>query len=79
MRSPAGSGEALYGLEVLARQELGRRHERRLGSSLDRGRHGEQRHHCLAAADIALQQAEHAVGAGEVRVDLARARGLARR
>ncbi len=34
-------------------------------------RHGDQRHHGLAGADIALQQPHHAVAAGKVRLDLA--------
>ena len=45
---------------MLARQDLGRRHQRGLGAGLDRVEHGEQRHHRLAAADIALQQPQHA-------------------
>ena len=39
-------------------------------AGLDRARHGEQRHHRLAGADIALQQAQHALGLGEIGVDL---------
>ena len=69
-RKPAGCGEALDGLQVLAGQQLGRRHQRGLRAGLDRRRHGEQRHHRLAAADIALQQPQHAVRAGEIRIDL---------
>ncbi len=63
-------GEAADGLQMLARQQLGRRHQRRLRARLDGRRHGEQRHHGLAAADIALEQAEHAVRAREIGVDL---------
>ena len=76
MRSPADAAKPLDGLEMLARQKLGRRHEGGLRAGLDRGRHGEQRHDGLAAADIALQQAQHAVGAGEIGVDLAKHAGL---
>ena len=44
---------------MLAREDFGRRHQRRLLAGLgDRGG-GEQRHHRLAGADIALQQAQH--------------------
>ncbi len=63
-------GEALDGLEVLPGEQLGRRHQRRLSAGLDRGRHGEQRDDGLAAADIALQQPDHAVRPGEIGVDL---------
>jgi hypothetical protein len=41
-----------------------------LRAGLDRCRHGKERDHGLAAADVTLQQAEHAVRAGEVGVDL---------
>ena len=64
------AAKAVDGLEMLARQKLGRRHQRGLRASLDRGRHGEQRDDGLAAADIALQQPQHAVRAGQVGVDL---------
>jgi len=64
-----GVGERRDGLEVLARQNLGRRHQG-AGPGRDRGRAGEQRHHGLAGADIALQQPQHAVGLGEVAHDV---------
>ena len=57
------------GGKMLTRQDFGRRHQRRLAAGLDGARHGKQRHHRLAGADIALQQAQHAVGLGEVGVD----------
>ena len=63
-------------LEVLAREKLGRRHQRALRAGLDRAGKSEQSHHRLAAADIALQQAEHAVRAGKVGVDLPERAGL---
>ncbi len=64
------SAEVADGLEMLARQELGRRHQRRLRARFHGGGHGQQRHHGLAAADIALEQAKHAVGAFKVGIDL---------
>ncbi len=67
------------GLHVLAREKLGRRHQRALRFRLDRTGQSEQRHHRLAAADIALQQAEHAVRAREVGVDLGERARSARR
>ena len=59
---PAACGERRDGLEMLARQDFGRRHQRGLPAGLDHGRGGEQRHHGLAGADVALQQAQHALG-----------------
>ena len=55
---------------MLAREKLGRRHQGGLPAGFDRRGHGKQRHDGLTAADIALQQPEHAVGIGEVGVDL---------
>ena len=71
--------EAANRLEVLACQQLGRRHERGLRAGLHRGRHGEQGNDGLAAADIALQEPQHAVGIGEIGVDFRQAPCLARR
>ena len=67
---PRGLAERGDRLHVLAREKLGRRHQRALRFRLDRAGKREQRHHRLAAADIALQQAQHAVRAREVGVDL---------
>ena len=58
------------GGEMLARQDFGRRHQRRLAAGLDHGRGGKQRHHRLAGADIALQQADHALRLGEIGDDV---------
>ena len=55
--------------EVLAREDLGRRHQRRLAAGLDRVQHGQQGDHRLAAADIALQQPQHPRCGGHVGVD----------
>ena len=44
---------------MLARQDLGRRHQRGLPAGLGHRRRGEQRHHGLARADVALQQPQH--------------------
>ena len=68
--------EAANRLEMLACQQLGRRHERGLRAGLDRGRHGEQGNDGLAAADIALQEPQHAVGIGEIGVDLSKRAAL---
>ena len=56
-----GFGQRRDGLQMLAREQLGRRHERRLAAGLDHGGGGDQRHHGLAGADVALQQAQHAL------------------
>ena len=65
-----GLGQRRDGAGVLANQQLGRRHQRRLAAGLDDVRGGEQRHHRLARADVALEQAQHALGRGEVGLDL---------
>ena len=70
--------EAAYRLEVLACQQLGRRHQRGLRAGLDRGGHGEKGDDGLAAADVALQEPQHAVGIGEIGVDFRQALCLAR-
>ena len=59
-------GERRDGGVVLARQDFGRRHQRRLPAAFDDGRGGEQRHHGLAGADVALQQPQHPLGLGEI-------------
>ena len=64
---------------MLPRENFGRRHQGRLASGLDDGRGGEQRHHGLARADIALQQAQHALGLGEIGVDFRDGARLRRR
>ena len=54
-------GQRLDGVEVLAGEDFGRRHEGGLPAGLDHGRRRQQRHHGLAGADIALQQPQHAL------------------
>jgi hypothetical protein len=63
---------------VLAGEELGGGHDRGLGAGFDRAQHGQGRDEGLAGADIALQQAEHAGGGGEVGVDFGEDVALAR-
>ena len=65
-----GGGERCDRLEVLAREDLGRRHQRGLPAAFDHGGGGEQRHHGLARADVALQQPQHAFGLGEIGDDV---------
>ena len=65
-----GFGERRDGLEMLAREDFGRRHQRGLAAGLDHGGRGEQRDHRLAGADVALQQPQHALRLGEVGDDL---------
>ena len=65
-----GVGKRGDGAGVLADEQLGRRHQRGLGAALDNGRGGEQGDHGLARADVALEQAEHALRLGEVGGDL---------
>ena len=65
-----GFGQRRDGREMLAREDFGRRHEGGLPAGLDHGRRGDQRHHGLAGADIALQQAQHALRPREVGDDV---------
>ena len=58
------------GLHMLSRQDLGGRQDRGLRPGLDRGQHRRQGDHGLAAADIALQQPQHAVFGRHVGRDL---------
>ena len=67
---PAFFGQRRDGREVLAREDFGRRHQRGLPAGLDHGRGGEQRHHGLAGADVALQQPHHAVRQSQVGDDV---------
>ena len=46
-------------LDVLAGEDFGRRHQGRLLAGFRDGGRSEQRHHGLAGADVALQQAQH--------------------
>jgi hypothetical protein len=55
---------------VLLGQHLGGRHERALVPALDCGQQRPHRHHGLARAHVALQQAVHRVGCGQVGPDL---------
>ena len=79
MRKSAAAPKLADGLEMLTREQLGRRHQRRLRARLDRACHSEQRDHGLAAADIALQQPQHAMRAREIGVDLGERAASARR
>ena len=67
---PALFGERRDGGEMLAHQDFGRRHQRGLAAGLDHGRGGQQRHHGLAGADVALQQPHHALRAGQIGDDV---------
>ena len=67
---PSGVSRAGQGRRVLACQDLGRRHQGRLGAGLDGLQHGGERHQRLAAADIALEEAGHRRRGCEVGADL---------
>ncbi len=64
------------GLEVLARQDLGRRHQGRLQPRVGDIGHGQHGHHGLARPHIALQQPAHPVAGTEVAADLGQGHGL---
>ena len=76
---PAAAASGAMVLKMLARQDFGRRHQRRLAAAFDHGRGGEQRHHGLAGADVALQQPQHAFGLGEIGDDVGDRARLRRR
>jgi len=63
-------GQTLEQGVVLAGENLGGGHQRRLRSGFHRLQAGEQRHQRLAGSDIALQQPAHAVGGGHIGLDL---------
>ena len=75
---PGEQGDAHAGLGrhgrdaviMLAGQDFGRRHHRGLPPGLDSPRHRKQTHDRLAAADIALEQPQHAVSAAHVGRDV---------
>ena len=62
VRRPARSASGAMVAKVLAGEDFGRRHQRRLAAGFGGARHREQADHRLAGADIALQQAQHALG-----------------
>ncbi len=72
-----GLRQRLDRARMLAHEELGRRHHGGLTAGLDDIGGGDQRHHRLARADVALQQAQHALRRGEVRLDVGERRRLA--
>ena len=57
-------------IEMLAGEDFGRRHEGGLAAGFDHRRGGDQRHHGLAGADVALQQPQHALRARKVGDDV---------
>ena len=67
---PGLLGERRDGGEMLPGEDFGRRHQRGLAAGLDHGRGGEQRHHGLAGADVALQQPHHALRPRQIRDDV---------
>ncbi len=56
---------------MLPRQDVGGHHEGGLAAGLRRCHQCHQGHHCLAGADITLQQAQHALARGHVAQDIA--------
>ena len=65
-----GFGERCDRCQMLARKDFGRRHEGSLPAGLDHARRRGKRHHGFAGADVALQQAQHALRQGEVGRDV---------
>ena len=71
-----GGRQRRDGAEMLPRQELRRRHQRRLPPAFDHRCGRQQRHNRLAGAHIALQQPQHALGLGKIRDDVGDRAGL---
>ena len=69
-RSPAASASGGEAFEVLAGEDLGRRHHRGLSAGLDGREHRHERDQRLARADIPLQQAVHPMRRRHVGDDL---------
>ena len=63
---PRGLGKTHHACIMLARENFGRCHQRRLAPGFDDMRHGEKRDDRLARADIALQKPQHAGGSCEI-------------
>ena len=59
-----------HALVVLAGENLGRRHHRRLPAGFDHVRHCEKRNDGLARSDVALQQPQHALFGSEIGADV---------
>ncbi len=57
---------------VLFRQKLGRRHDGHLPAAANRARRCKRGDHCLATADVTLDQAQHGSIATEIAIDLLR-------
>ena len=70
IRRPDLVRQRRHALEMLAGEHFRRRHHRRLPSGLHHLGHGDERDHGLARADVALQQADHALLRPEVGADL---------
>ena len=69
---PQRREQARHRAHMLFGEQLGRHHDRRLISVLDREQRGEQRDDRLAAADVALQQPLHATVAASCRATISR-------
>ena len=62
-------GEWRDGLEMLTGEHFRRRHQRGLSAGFNGDGHRQQRDDCFARADVALQQAQHAVVGGKIGCD----------
>ena len=61
-----GGGQRRDGVEMLAGENLGRRHECGLTAAFDHRGACQQSDHGLARSHIALQQPQHALGPGKI-------------
>ena len=74
-----GGGERRDGIEMLAGENLGRRHECGLAAAFDHRGARQQSDHGLARSYIALQQPQHALGPGKIGDDFSQGACLRRR
>ena len=70
MRKADACRQRRHALVVLAGENLGRRHHRRLPAGFDHLRHRQQRDDGLARSDVALQQPQHALLGSQIGADV---------
>ena len=76
---PGGTAKPLKTPHMLSREQFRGRHQGGLGAGFYRAQHGHQRHQGFAGADIALQQAQHPPGRGQISINLGNGLQLGRR
>ena len=67
-RHPSSTAKPLKTPHMLPGEQFGRCHQGGLGAGFHRAQHGHQRDQGFARADIALQQAQHPPGCGQISI-----------